>query len=263
MRLSRGMIKLSYCQAESSHINSAALCLKYIITIAVSAAAFVMWLRNYGGRGSASLLGCSALSALIAVYFRTSFMQKMYDVSARYLRSEHEISHIKPNPVQMFGFGSALLAVKCSIVVIMLMPAAFCLRTGAVFYSMSGRRAQFLLMINAALCLTVSGVIFAMITLSRLGCAEYLFFSGRCNSVFSALDCSWLVTCGEGSESGEALMIHLLPSLFGARIAALSRLNLSDKLTREYFAKKAPKELYVELIRDNRGEQRLDLLVLD
>lgn len=260
MRLSRGMVKLSYCQAESSHINSAALCLKYITAAAVSAAAFVVWLRNYGNGEGAALLVCSALAALIAVYFHTSFMQKMYEVSSHYLRSEREISHVRPNPVQIFGFGSALLAVKCSVWLIMLLPAAFCLRTGAVSYSLSGEREQFLLMINAALCLTVSGTVFAMIILSRFGCAEYLFFSGECDSVFSALDCSWLITRDEG---GEAMMIHLLPSLFGAHIAVLSRLNLSEKLARKYSTQKAPKELYVELIPDGRGEQRFDLFVLN
>lgn len=260
MELSRGMIKLSYCQAESSNVNSVALCLRYITIAAVSVAAFVMWMRNYSDRESLPLLVCSALGVLTALYFRTSFMQKMYETSASYLHSAHDISHIKPNPVQMFGFGSVLLAVKCSVWLVMLFPAAFFLRTGAVSYSLSGEREQFLLMINAALCMTISGAVFAMIIISRFGCAEYLFFSGECDSVFSALDCSWIITRGEG---GDMLIIHLLPMLFGMHISALSRLNLSKKLAKEYADRKAPEELYVELVKDGRGEQRLDLVALN
>lgn len=260
MGLSCGMIKLSYCQAESSSINAAALCLKYITAIGVSVAVFVMWLRNHDDNEGAALLGCSAVAVLTAVYLRASFMQKMYEISSHYLRTEGEISPIKPNFAQLFGFGMALLAVKCVVWLVMLLPAAFCLRTGAVSYSLSGEREQFMLMLNAALCLAASGVIFASIVLARFGCAEYLFFSGECESVFSALDCSWLITRGAG---GDMLTIRLLPSLHGVHIAALSRLNLAEKLAGEYVGRSASKELYVVLLPDGRGEQRFDLMILN
>lgn len=259
MGLSRGMIKLSYRQAESSSIHSSALCLKTITAAAVSAAIFVMWLRNPHGTEGAALLVCSAAAALMAVYFHTAFMQEMYEIAARYLRTEQECFHVKPNFVQLFGFGIAWLAVKCIVWSVMLLPAAFFLHTGAVSYSLSGEREQFMLMVIAALCLTVCGMIFAAILLARLGCVEYLFFSGECNSIFSALDCSWLITRG---ESGEMFLINWLPRLCGMRLSALSRLNIAEKLTRQYVHNFTPSELYFELKRDSFGEQRIELIPL-
>lgn len=257
MNLSRGMIKLSYRQAESSPIHSAALCLKYITSMGVSAAAFVLWLRNHDGGESAAFLGCSAVAVLTAVYFRISFLQQMYEMTAQYLHTEREFSSVKPNVVQLFGFGTALLAVKCVVWLVMLLPAAFCLYTGIVSYALSGEREQLLLMLNAALCLAAGGSIFAAILLARLGCAEYLFFSGKCGSVFSALDDSWLITQGEG---GQMLLMNGLPRLCGMRLSALCRLNMAEKLTQNYLDKGIPSEISFELRRDSLGEQRIELI---
>lgn len=257
MNLSRGMIKLSYRQAESSPINSAALCLKYITAIGVAAAAFVLWLRNHRGSESVAYLGCSAVATLATVYFRTSFVQQMYEMTARYLHTEREISAVKPNVVQLFGFGTALLAVKSVVWLVMLLPAAFCLHTGMISYSLSGEREQLLLMLNAALCLVAGGSIFAAIILARLGCAEYLFFSGQCGSVLSALDDSWLITRGEG---GQMLLMNGLPRLCGLRLSALCRLNMAEKLTLNYLGNGVPSELSFELRRDSLGEQRIELI---
>lgn len=258
MNLSRGMIKLSYRQAESSPGNAAALCLKYIIAGGVAAAAFVLWLRNRDSGESAVSLGCSAVAALTAVYFRTSFVQRMYEITAQYLHTERESFSIKPNFAQICGFGTALLAVKCLIWFLLLLPAAFCLHIGMVSYSLSGEREQLLLMLNAALCLAAGGSLFAAIILARFGCAEYLFFSGQCGSVFAALDDSWLITRGEGDQM--LLMMNGLPRLCGLRLSALCRLNMAEKLTRDYFDKHVPSEFSITLRRDSLGEQRLELI---
>ena len=257
MNLSRGMIKLSYRQAESAPSNAAALCLKYIIAVGVAAAAFVLWLRNRDGGESAAYLGCSAVAALTAVYFRTSFVQRMYEMTAQYLHTDGECFHGKPNVIQLFGFGTALLAVKCMVWLLLLLPAAFCLHIGMVSYSLSGEREQLLLMLNAALCLAAGGSLFAAIILARFGCAEYLFFSGQCGSVFAALDDSWLITRGEG---GQMLLMSGLPNLCGMRLSALCRLNMAEKLTRNYLDKGVPSEFSITLRRDSLGEQRLELI---
>ena len=261
MKLSRGMIKLSYCQAESAQIGYA-LCLKYILPAAVAAAAFVLWLRNSADGEGIVLLFCAAVAALAAIYLRTAFVRDMYSVAASFLRTEKEIPSMKPNIIETFGFGLSLMAIKCVVWLLLLLPAVCCLREGTLAYGLSGERGQLLLMLNAALCLTVSGSLTALMVTARFGCAEYLFFSGACGSVVSALDSSWLLTREWG---GEMAAIRFLSRPHGATVAILSRLNLAAKLTRdfsEHGAQNVLREWCVELVRDGRGEQRLDLIPL-
>lgn len=261
MKLSRGIIKLSHCQAESAQVSHA-LCLKYILAAAVAAVAFVLWLHNTGGREETVLLTCAAVAALAAVCLRTAFVRDMYGVTACFLHTDAEIPPVKPNVVETFGFGIALLAVKCAVWLLLLLPAVWCLREGALAYALSGEQNQLLLMLNAALCLTVSGCLTALMVTARFGCAEYLFFSGACGSVVSALDRSWLLT---REACGEMATVRFLSRPHGATIGVLSCLNFAAKLAREFSEHagcNAPREWCVELVRDGRGGQQLDLIPL-
>lgn len=259
MGLSRGIIKLSHYQAEGKRSEFAALCFKYIVCTVTSVAIFVLWLRNYGNSNALALILASAVAVVLSIYFRTSLHYRMYGLSACYLRRKCDISLIKPTGVQLFGCGITLLALKCTVVLLMLSPAITCFYFGMRSFSMSGNRTLFMLMLGASICMIPSGIIFAAMILVHFDCAEYLFFSGECNSIFSALDTSWLImedNCGDGILLRFSLIARGIP------ICALSRINLAAKLTQVYLDKRHSAELYCELCQDQYGRQSVDLIIL-
>jgi hypothetical protein len=255
----RGIIKLSHYQAEGRHCEFAVLCLKYVICIVAAAAIFVLWLRNYGQTSDIVFIFGVIVAAILAIYLRTSLHYRMYSISARYLRRECDFSLIEPSSVQLFGCGIMLLSLKCVVIALMLSPAASCFYVAMHYFSLSGERELCMLMLGATLCMLVSGIIFAAIILAHFDCAEYLFFSGECNSIFAALDTSWQVM--EGNCDG-AILLGLSLTAQGIPTAALSRLNMSAKLTREYHDKNRSVELCCELRQDKYGRESLDLIIL-
>lgn len=259
MVVSRGIIKLSHYQAEGKRSEFAVLCLKYIICAVASAAMFVLWLRNYGEPKSTLLILGAVAAAVLMIYFRTLLHYRMYKLSACYLRRKCDILLTKPTGVQLFGCGITLLSLKCTVVLLMMSPAAMCFYFGMHSFSLSGERGQFMLMLGAAICMIPSGIIFAAMILVHFDCAEYLFFSGKCNSIFSALDTSWLIMEG---NCGDDILLSFLLIARGMSICALSRINLAAKLTREYLDKKPSVELYCELRQNQYGEQSVDLMIL-
>lgn len=259
MGVSRGIIKLSHYQAEGKRNEFAVLCLKYIICAVAAAAIFVLWLRNYGNSKSRFLILGAAAAAALSIYFRTLLHHRMYKLSACYLKRKREILLTEPTGVQLFGCGITLLSLKCTVILLMLSPAAMCFYFGMHSFSLSGDREQFMLMIGASMCMIPSGIIFAAVLLVHFNCAEYLFFSGKCNSVFSALDTSWLIMDGNCSD-GILLWFSLI--IRGITLSSLSRINLAEKLTQEYLDKKLSAELYCELRQNQYGEQSVDLMIL-
>lgn len=259
MGTARGIIKLSHYQAEGRRSECAVLCLKYIICVVTAAAIFILWIKNYGNSNSSVFIFAAFFAAVLSIYFRTSLHYNVYRLSACYLRRKCDVHLLHPTGTQLFSGAIMLLALKCTVILFMLSPSAICLFWGMHSFSLSGEREHFILMLGASVCMFMSGIIFAAVIMARFDCAEYLFFSGKCNSVFSAVDTSWTIT--EGS-SGDIILMKLCLIFRGISMASLSRINLSAKLAKAYFDKNSSNELCCELRQNQYGEQSVDLIIL-
>lgn len=243
MVLSRGIIKLSRHQAEGRRSEFAPLCLKYIMCIISAAAAFAVWLKNYNTAYGYMLIAAAAVIFLLSIYLRTLLDYRIYHMSASYLKRASDNEHAEPTGVQLFGFGIMLLSVKAVVILLLISPAVLCFKFGMHHFALSGERGQFMLMLGASLCLLLSGIIFAAIVPARFNCAEYLFFSGQCDSVFSALESSWIITRG---SCGESLILQSRLILCGMILSTLSKINLSARLIKN-LDKGSRGDLYFEL----------------
>ena len=138
----------------------------------------------------------------------------------------------------------------------MLSPSFLCFRFGLSYYSLSSDKNGFMLLLAASMLLAAGGMIFASVTAERLSCAEYLWVSGKCSCMTSALNCSWELTRDNGSD---ALRLALLSFFFGLPISALCKMNLSRKLIRK---KGLPSSegLFLEFSRDQYGELHLEIV---
>ena len=153
------------------------------------------------------------------------------------------------------SFELACLAAAWSVNFVLMSPAYICLRFGIRYYSLSAHRQGFMLLLAAASLLAAGGALFAAVIRSRLSCAEYLWLCGRCKGALSALDCSWYLS--EGS-CGDLLRLKWLSLLFAPALSHLCAMNFSQKLLRRN-GMPSRNALRIELIRDIRGEQFLEL----
>lgn len=256
MGLLLGTIKLSYRQAEGRHVEIAALCLKYVISAAAAAAIFVLWVRNHGAPRNWLMLACAGAAGIFAIYFRTALHEGMYLFSRDYLRLSDEAATAVKGRFRLLCWGTAYTAAIASVWMLLLLPSAMCFRSGAISYALSGSREQFMMAIIASFGFLGAGVLFAVVVCARLGCAEYLFFSGECDSVLSALDCSWMITREGG---GELLVLTGMSAFCGIGMAALCRQNFAEKLARQYALQAVPAELVLGWRRGDGGEQRVEL----
>ncbi len=227
MRALRGWIKLAFRQAEGRYAEITALCLKYLTAAAVGSMMTVLWFHNgdtpYHGVTAVSAVG----AAVLAVYFRTAARYRLYVISGQYLCSSEKVASPQPTIMQLLGFGLGYCAAVCSVWTLLLTPAVLCFYAGVDFYAMSGNRQQFMLLLCAFFCLLVGGLLTAAVTAARMGCAEYLYFSGECGTVMEALDLSRQITREDG---GDLLTLSLLTAPCGMGIAAISRFNFSQTL---------------------------------
>ncbi len=230
MILSRGIIKLSRHQAVGRRSDFAALCLKYIICIIAVATAGATWIKNYNNAYGYVLIGATAVLFLLSIHLRTLLNYRIYRISAEYLKRKNENEYIEPTGVQLFGFGITLLSVKAVIMLLLLSPAVLCFRFGLHSYSLSGDRGQFMLMLGATFGLLLSGCIFCIIIPARFECADYLFFCGKCTSVFSALENSWIIMRGSSDKS---VILNSRLILRGIILPPLCRINLAAKIIKE------------------------------
>ena len=229
MRVLRGWIRLAFRQAEGRYAEIAALCLKYLTAAAVCVVLTALCFRG-GNPYSAGriVFAASAIgTAVTAVYFRTAARFRLYTLSEEYLFRSEEISAPRPTVIQLIGFGLGYCAAVCSVWTMWLLPAVVCFDAGVDFYAMSGNRQHFMLLLCASFCLLTGGVLTATVSSARMGCAEYLFFSGRCGTVIEALDLSRQMTREDG---GDLLMLSLLAIPCGMGIAAISRFDFSRTL---------------------------------
>ncbi len=227
MRALRGWMKLAFRQAEGRYAEITALCLKYLTAAATCAAMTVLWFHNGGTPYNWVTGACAGGAAVFAVYFRTAARYRLYAISDGFLRSQGEVDCPQPTVMQLLGFGLGYCAAVCSVWMLLLSPAVLCFYAGVDFYAMSGNRQQFMLLLCAFFCLLVSGLLTAAVTAARMGCAEYLYFSGECGTVMEALDLSRQLT---REDSGDLLTLTLLAAPCGMGIAALSRFNFSQTL---------------------------------
>ena len=230
MRALCGWMKLAFRQAEGRYAEITALCLKYLTAAATCAAMTVLWFRN-GGTPYNWVTGvCAAGAAVFAVYFRTAARYRLYAISNGYLCTREEVDSPQPTIIELLGFGLGYCAAVCSVWMLLLSPAVLGFYAGVDFYAMSGNRQPFMLLLCASFCLLAGGMLTATVTASRMGCAEYLFFSGECGTVMEALDLSRQLTREDG---GDLLTLTLLSVPCGMGIAALSRFNFSQTLLTE------------------------------
>ena len=221
IRMSRGLIRLSYCQAESAPEHGTLLCLLSVAAVLVSAGTAFAALRLQ----ESGLLAASVALALAAAYLRAGLRRGMFGAVRGFLHTEQEKCTAlcrMPDTLQWGGFTTAQLAFRVFVCTALLMPAICCLRVGAAHYALSGDEETFLLAVKAALCLAASGILFTMLLFSRFGCAEYLYLSGRCGHLADALETSWRITRDGG---GEWLVTAALSSLCGAPVACMARMN--------------------------------------
>lgn len=244
MVLSRGIIKLSGYQAEGRRSEFVPLCLKYIMCLMAASAASVAWMKNYDSIYGYVWIAVAAVSLLLSIHLRTLLNYRIYRMSAEYLKRKRDSTHIKPTSVQLFGFGMTLLSVKCTVTALMLSPAALCLKFGLHSFSLSGERGQLMLMLGASFCLLLSGIIFAAVVSTHFDCAEYLFFSGKCTSAFSAIENSWVIMRG---DCGDFIRLNASLIFRGIFMSSLCRINLSEKLTQACLDKRNADDLYCEL----------------
>ena len=230
MRALRGWMKLAFRQAEGRYAEITALCLKYLTGAATCAAMTVLWIRNGGTPYNGVTAVCAAGAAVLTVYFRTAARYRLYAISDGYLCSPDDVAAPQPTVMQLLGFGLGYCAAVCSVWTLLLSPAVLCFYAGVDFYAMSGNRQSFMLLLCAAFCLSAGGMLAATVTVSRMGCAEYLYFSGKCGTVAEALDLSRQIT---RENRGDLLALSLLAAPCGMGIAALSRFNFSQTLLTE------------------------------
>lgn len=227
MRVLCGWMKLAFRQAEGRYAEITALCLKYLAAAATCAAMTVLWFRNGGTPYNWVTGACAAGAAVFAVYFRTFARYRLYAISDGYLRLQGKVDSPQPTVTQLLGFGLGYCAAVGSVWMLLLSPAVLCFYAGVDFYALSGNRQQFILLLCASFCLLTGGVLTAAVTVARMGCAEYLYFSGECGTVMDALDFSRQLT---REDSGDLLTLALLAVPCGMGIAALSRFNFSQRL---------------------------------
>lgn len=244
MGQAHGIIKLSQHQAEGRRSELTALCLKYIVCTVGAIFLFVLWMKNYGTSRDTAYIAGAAVVFLMSVYLRTNLHYRTYRLSERYLKRTDDLIQAAPSRIQLFGFGMTLLSVKCTVSALMLSPAALCLRFGFHSFALSGERGQLLLMLGASICLLLGGIIFAAVISAHFDCAEYLFFSGKCMSAFSAVENSWVIMCG---CCGDSITLGACLVFRGILMSPLCRINLSEKLTRVYLDNRHEDALYCEL----------------
>ena len=249
-----GIIKLSYRQAEGQRLKDAVLCLKYILSMAAVFAFTWLCLRE-SGKASILLAVVAAGAALIAVGLRGFIRREAYQMSVGYLRpQENEKLRIPGIPALLSG-ELVFLATVWTVNAVMMSPAFICLRYGIRYYSLSSDRNCCMLLLAAAFLLTAGGLIFSAVTSARMGCAEYLWFSGQCSDMLFALDCSWELTAG---QCGDMLRLRWLSLFCDPLMTPLCEMNYSHRLMKRNETD-VPRGIYVEIIRDARGEQFIEL----
>ena len=251
-----GTLHLSYRQAEGRRAAIAFLCLKYMLSLGAVLAAGWLYVVADGGRPATTTALCAVIAALTAVATRGALAREMYLLSAGFLRAHSEGSLPRPDLPVILSGELVLLAVRGVVSVLMMSPAFLCLRSGIRYYSLSADRRGFMLLLAASALLAAGGMIFAAVIRARLGCAEYLWLSGQCPHMLSALDGSWELTCGSG---GDMLRLRLLSSFSAPGMSALCAMNFSQYLLRVK-GLPDPGGLRVRLVRDFYGEQRLEIV---
>lgn len=250
-----GIIRLTYRQAENRRVKSAVLCLKYILSLAATFACVRFCLTADGTALQTAIALCASAAALIAVLFRGMMLREMYLLSQSFLRISDD--GIVPTPgLFPLLFGElAYLSAIWTVFAVMLSPAYFCLRYGIHYYSLSADRRGFMLLLASSMLLTAGGTIFASVTAARLSCAEYLWMSGKCTGMPSALDSSWELTRG---SCGDMLMLKSLSLFCGITVSARCKFNLSHKLFRQKGLPSADGPI-LELVQDSQGEQHWEI----
>ena len=251
-----GIIRLTYRQAESRRIKNAVLCLKYIFALAVTLACIWFCLTADGTPLKTATALCAAGAALTAVLLRGMLMREMYLLSESFLRTSSDGIVPAPGLIALLWGELAYLSVIWTVFAVMLSPAYFCLRFGIHYYSLSADRRGFMLLLAAAMLLAAGGAIFAAATTARLNCAEYLWLSGKCGGLPSALDSSWELTRG---SCGDMLRLKVFSLFCGISVSALCKINFSQKLFRQKGLSSAD-GLYIELVRDSQGRQHWELV---
>lgn len=228
IKMSRGLIRLSYCQAESAPERGTLLCLLSVAALLLSGGTtFAAFRLKESG-----WLAASAAAGLTAAWLRAALQKGVFRAVRGFLRTGQEQSDVKkrvPDTLQWYGFSMAFLAFRAFVGAALQTPAICCLRIGAAHYALSGEEETYLLAVKAALCLTASGVIFTTLLFSRFGCAEYLCLSGRCSHPAEALETSWRLTRDGG---GEWLVTAALSSLCGATVGNMARMNAAAAMIR-------------------------------
>lgn len=255
-----GIIKLSHIQAEGRRGKIAVLCLKYILSLAVTAVFIAMiFLRNSPNPDVLPLLTvCVVLTAVLAAGLRGTLHREMYRISEEYLRCDDDGAIPLPSASQLLGGELACIAAGFTVMAIMLAPSYICLRTGIEYYALSSERRVFMLMLASAICLLLGGVIFAAVVNARLYCAEYLWLRGECSNMLSALDRSWEIT---RDEWGDILRLKLTTPFCGCALSALNKMNASQSILRRN-ANHSTCELHIGILSDSNGEQRIELITI-
>lgn len=250
-----GIIRLTFRQAEGRRVKNAVLCLKYIFLLLATAVTVWLGLHAHGTTAKSVFVIGAVAAALITFLRRGILAREMCLLSESFLRtSEGETIPAPAFPALLSG-EIVYLAAKWTVLTAMLTPAFLCLRYGIIYYSLSSDRRNFMLLLASSLLLAASGTIFAAVLSARLSCAEYLWISGRCAGMPSALECSWALTRGSG---GEVLRLCFLSFFCGLTVSFLCKVRLSQKLLRQK-GLPSPVGLHLEIARDRCGKQRLEI----
>ena len=250
-----GIIKLSYRQAEGRRLNVAVLCLKYILSLLLTAAVIILCLLSQRKSETVAFGTAAAASALISVFLRGRIQSEMCMVSSEFLCASQSADWHTPEIPAVVGGELVYIASIWTLFTVLLSPAYICLRFSVSYFSLSADRTGFMLLFAASALLASGGLIFAAVISTRLNCAEYLFFSGQCGTMPEAMTGSSELT---GDSCGDLLRMRLLTFFCGTAICSLCHMNMASRLIREK-GFPSQKELYINIVSDGHGEKHFEL----
>jgi hypothetical protein len=242
----RGMLKLSFRQAEGRRLKAAVLCLVYFFALGLMFFSPALF-PALGGAVFAALL-------IAAVCVKGVLVREAFALSQGFLNERREELPLPPLPAAVAGeLNDAAFLLSSDV--LMLVPSALCLRTGVGYYSLSSDRRGLMLLLAACLLLASAGFLFSRVIKCRVSCASFLRLSGRRGGV-TAIDASWELTRDDG---GRLLRLSLVSAFFGPFMSALCMANAAAALCRVK-GDIPPRALKVGLVRNTRGELSVELL---
>ncbi len=245
-----GIIRLSIRQAEGRRCRIAAFCLLYLLSLAGTLLAAV------GSARMARMVPIAAAGLPVSAALRGVLTRELYLLASRYLAPGGNGGGGKPSVFFAAAGEAGMAALRLAADAALLVPAWVTFRAGVRYYSLSGDRNGFLLLLAASMLLGGAGLLFALLLRCRLSCAVFLRLSGNCPGTAAAIDGSWELTRG---RCADLLRLRLLTLPGGPGLRELAVMNAASALLRAHGTPK-PRSVRVGLVPGARGGLEVELL---